>query len=87
MTFVRKVAMRKTRIKPEQFVRLWLEAVENREGISWIANTIGCSDQHVHMMAGALRKSGVELPSIRKTFVEAIDVNQMNKLIKEQLGN
>lgn len=82
-----KMAMRKTRVKPEQFVRLWLEAVENRKSISWIANTIGCSDQTVHSMASSLRNQGVELPSIRRTFSEAIDVHKMNDLIKKQFGN
>lgn len=82
-----KIAMRKTRIKPEQFVRLWLEAVENRKGISWISQTIGCSDQTVHSMAASLRGKGVELPSIRRTFAEAIDVSKMNDLIRKQFGN
>lgn len=79
--------MRKTRVKAEQFVRLWMEAVEKRESISWIASTIGCSDQTVHIMAGNLRKRGVELPNIRRTFVETIDVNKMNALIREKFGN
>lgn len=86
MSNVRKVVMRKTRIKAEQFVRLWIEAVENREGISWIARTIGCSDQTVHIMANNLRKNGVALPSIRRTFVETINVNEVNKLIKQRFG-
>jgi len=79
--------MRKTRIKAEDFVRLWLEAVENRESISWIASTIGCSDQHVHTLASNLRKNGVDLPNIRRPFVETIDVNRMNALIREKFGN
>lgn len=79
--------MRKTRIKSEDFVRLWMEAVENREKISWIANTIGCSDQHVHLLAGTLRKQGVNLPNIRRTFVETIDVNKMNELIRQKFGD
>lgn len=79
--------MRKTRVTAEQFVRLWMEAVEKREKISWIANTIGCSDQSVHIMASNLRKKGVELPNIRRTFIETIDVNKMNELIKKQFNN
>lgn len=86
MTNIRRIGMRKTRIKAADFVQLWIEAVNNRESISWIARTIGCSDQHVHVLASNLRKTGVELPNIRRTFVETIDVNKMNELIKKQLG-
>lgn len=75
-----------TKIKAQQFVRLWNEAVENRHSISWIAKTIGCSDQHVHRLASSLRKQGVQLPSIRRTFVETIDVKQLNRMIAEKFG-
>lgn len=78
--------MRKTRVKAEDFVRLWNEAVENRESINWIANTIGCSNQTVSVMAANLRKQGVKLPNIRRTFVETIDVNQLNRMIAEKFG-
>lgn len=74
------------KIKAEQFVRLWNEAVENRENINWIANKIGCSDQHVHHLASSLRSQGVKLPNIRRTFVETIDVNQLNRMIAEKFG-
>lgn len=84
---VKKIAMRRTRIKAEQFVRLWNEAVENRESLTWIANTIGCSTQTVSVMASSLRKQGVELPSIRRTFVETVNVDELNKLIKEKFGD
>ena len=75
-----------SKIKAEQFVRLWNEAVENRHGISWIAKTLGCSDQHVHTLASSLRKQGVQLPSIRRTFVETVDVKQLNRMIAEKFG-
>lgn len=75
-----------SKVKAEQFVRLWNEAVENRHSIKWIANRIGCSDQYVHVMASSLRKQGVNLPSIRRTFVETIDVNQLNRMIAEKFG-
>lgn len=74
------------KIKAEQFVRLWMEAVENRHGVSWIAKTIGCSDQTVHKMASSLRSKGVELPNIRRTFVETVDVKTLNRLIAEKFG-
>jgi hypothetical protein len=75
-----------TRVKAEQFVRLWNEAVENRNGISWVAKTIGCSDQNVSQMAASLRKEGVMLPNIRRTFVETIDVKTLNRMIAEKFG-
>lgn len=75
-----------SKVKAEQFVRLWNEAVQNRHGISWIAQTIGCSDQTVHVMSAALRKQGVELPSIRRTFVETVNVKKLNRIIAEQFG-
>lgn len=74
------------KIKAEQFVRLWDEAVENRHGISWVARTIGCSDHHVHSLASSLRSQGVRLPNIRRTFVETIDVKQLNRIIAEKFG-
>lgn len=86
MSTPRKISIRKNRVKAVDFVRLWMEAIENRQSISWIANTIGCSDQTVHVMANSLRKQGVELPSIRRTFVETIDVDEMNKLIRNKFG-
>lgn len=79
--------MRKTRVKAEDFVRLWNEAVENRESLNWIAGTIGCSNQTVSVMAANLRKQGVNLPNIRRTFVETINVDQLNKMIKEKFGS
>lgn len=81
-----RLGMRKTRIKAEDFVRLWNEAVENRESLNWIANTIGCSNQTVSIMAAHLRKQGVGLPNIRRTFVETINVDQLNKLIRDKFN-
>lgn len=81
----RKLVYKK--VKAEQFVRLWLEAVENRESIAWIANRVGCSDQYVSVMVATLRKQGVELPAIRRTFVETIKVEDLNALIREKFGN
>lgn len=79
--------MRRTRVRAEEFVRLWNEAVENRESMTWVANTIGCSVQTVQSMASTLRKQGVELPSIRRTFMETIDVGKLNALIKQKFGD
>jgi predicted 3-demethylubiquinone-9 3-methyltransferase (glyoxalase superfamily) len=76
----------KPRIRAEEFVRLWNEAVEHRETIGWIANKIGCSDQYVHQLAATLRKEGVKLPNIRRTFVETVNVQTLNRLIAEKFG-
>lgn len=75
-----------SKVKAEQFVRLWNEAVENRHGITWIAKTLGCSDQHVSSLAASLRGQGVNLPPIRRTFVETVDVKQLNRMIAEKFG-
>lgn len=75
-----------SKIKAEQFVRLWNEAVEGRHSISWIAQKIGCSDVHVHSLAASLRRQGVNLPKIRRAFVETADVNHLNRLIAEKFG-
>lgn len=55
--------------------------------MTWVANTIGCSVQTVQSMASTLRKQGVELPSIRRTFMETIDVGKLNALIKQKFGD
>lgn len=75
-----------SKVKADQFVRLWNEAVENRHNINWIAQRLKCSDQHVHSLAASLRNKGVNLPSIRRTFVETVDVNQLNRMIAEKFG-
>jgi DNA-binding transcriptional regulator LsrR (DeoR family) len=75
----------KQRVKPEQFVRLWLEAYRNGQKISWIAETMGVSDASVSRMASSCRKNGVKLPNLRRTFTETINVNAMNKMISLQL--
>jgi hypothetical protein len=74
------------RIKAEHFVQLWLEACENRQPISWIANILRVSDQTVHRLASNLRSNGVDLPRIRQPFVEPVKVDRLNELIKKQLG-
>jgi biotin operon repressor len=73
-----------SKVKSEHFVRIWLEAVNNSESISWIGNTLGVSDVHVHQLAANLRKNGVDLPNIRRPFVEPTKIDQLNKLIKEK---
>ena len=75
-----------SKIKAEQFVRLWNEAVENRHSIKWIADRIGVSDVYVSVLATSLRRQGVNLPPIRRTFIETVDVNQLNRLIAEKFG-
>lgn len=76
-----------SKVKPEHFVRLWLEAVDNGESIGWIANTLKVSDTHVHALAKALRRAGVELPPIRRKFVEVADIGRLNELIRKQFGS
>lgn len=75
-----------SRIKSEQFVRVWLEAVDNGDSLTWIASTLGVSSQQVSILARNLRSNGVNLPSIRRPFVELLKVDQLNKLISEKFG-
>lgn len=76
-----------SKIKAEQFVRVWLEAVDNNDSLTWIANTLSISSQRVSTLASNLRKSGVDLPSIRRPFVEPVKVDQLNALIKEKFSS
>lgn len=75
-----------SKIKSEQFVRVWLEAVDNSDSLTWIASTLGISAQRVSILANNLRKNGVDLPSIRRPFVEPLKVDQLNKLIAEKFS-
>lgn len=76
-----------SKIKSEQFVRVWLEAVDNNDSLTWIANTLGISSARVSVLANNLRKNGVNLPNIRRPFVEPVKVDQLNKLIAEKFGD
>lgn len=73
-----------SKIKADKFVELWLEACEKRESITWIANTLKVSVGTVHILAANLRSNGVELPNIRRPFVERLDVSKLNDLIVKQ---
>lgn len=73
-----------SRVKAEQFVRVWIEAIDNGESISWIANTLKVSDVTVHKLAANLRTNGVDLPKIRRPFVEPVKVDQLNDLIRSK---
>jgi hypothetical protein len=74
------------KIKAKQFITLWLEAYEKGEGIPWIAQTIKRPQSTVHSIASTLRRSGVELPSLRRKYIETVNIDEMNKLIREKLG-
>lgn len=74
------------KVKSEQFVRVWIEAVDNNESLTWIANTLGISGQRVSQLAANLRSNGVALPNIRRPFVEPVKVADLNKLIAQKFG-
>lgn len=73
------------RVKPEQFIRLWLEAYRNRQKIAWIAETMGVSQATVSRLASNCRKKGVKLPNLNQSFTEAVKVDELNKMISQQL--
>jgi biotin operon repressor len=76
-----------SKIKAEQFVRVWLEAVDNSDSLTWVASTLGISTQRVSTLADNLRKNGVALPSIRRPFVEPLKIDKLNQLIREKFGD
>lgn len=68
------------------FVRTWVLAVEKAEGIHWIAQELGVSDNFIRNMAGRLRKHGVSLPPLamhpRTTRFGKVKTDELNKIIK-----
>lgn len=76
-----------SRIKAKHFVALWLEAYEKGEGIPYIADILKRPQSTVHGIANTLRVNGVELPSLRRKYIETVNVKDMNKMIKEKLNN
>jgi hypothetical protein len=76
-----------SKIKAKHFITLWLEAYEKGEGIPFIAKTINRPQSTVHSIASTLRRSGIELPSLRRKYIESVDIEDMNRLIREKLAN
>lgn len=72
-------------IKAEHFVRLWMEAYENGDGLVWIAERMNRPTTTVNGMACALRREGIKLPSLRRRHIEAVNIENLNKLIRERL--
>lgn len=73
------------RIKAEHFVRLWLEAHENGDGIVWIAERMNRPESTVNGMAMTLRREGIKLPSLRRRHIETVNIEDMNNMIREKL--
>jgi len=72
-------------IKAKHFVSLWLEAYENGDGLAWIAERMNRPETTVNGMAAQLRKEGVHLPSLRRRHIEAVSVEDLNRMIREKL--
>lgn len=72
-------------IKAEHFVSLWLEAYQNGDGLLWIAERMNRPLSTVNGMAATLRREGIKLPSLRRRHIEAVNIEDLNKMIREQL--
>jgi hypothetical protein len=73
-------------VKAEHFVRLWLEAYEDGDGIAWISERMNRPTSTVNGMAATLRREGIKLPTLRRRHIEAVNIEDLNRMIKEQLG-
>ena len=74
-------------VRAEHFVQLWLEAYENGDGIDWIAERMNRPNSTINGMAATLRREGVRLPTLRRRHIEAVNIHDLNSMIKEQLGD
>lgn len=72
-------------VKAEHFVHLWLEAYENGDGLLWVAERMNRPISTVNGMAATLRREGIKLPSLRRRHIEAVNIEDLNRLIREKL--
>jgi len=72
-------------IKAEHFVRLWLEAYKNGDGLDWIAERMNRRRTTISGMAATLRTEGIKLPTLRRRHIEAVNIEDLNKLIRQKL--
>lgn len=73
-------------VKAEHFVKLWLEAYQNGDGLLWVAERMNRPMSTVSGMAATLRREGIKLPSLRRRHIEAVNIEDLNRMIKEQLN-
>lgn len=69
----------------EQFVDLWVQAKQMKEGEYWIAAQLGITRQAVNFKANRLRAQGVRLPGLKfkNAVTSKLDVAALNRRIKE----
>lgn len=72
-------------IKAEHFVSLWLEAYQNGDGVDWIAERMNRPRTTVNGMAATLRREGIKLPTLRRRHIEAVNIEDLNRMIREKL--
>jgi len=72
-------------IKAKHFVALWLEAYQNGDGLQWIAERMNRPHTTINGMATQLRREGVKLPTLRRRHIEAVSIEDLNRMIKEKL--
>lgn len=70
----------------EEFVKAWAQAVRDGNNQSWLAEHFKVSRQHISQKAIYLRKNGVKLPTMKRTYVtESPDVDSLNALLEKEL--
>lgn len=72
-------------VKAEHFVRLWLEAYANNDGIDWVAERMNRPRSTINGMAATLRREGIKLPILRRRHIEAVNIEDLNRMIREKL--
>lgn len=69
-------------IATEQFVKVWMQAWEKKKDLDWIAARLGRTKSSVSNNAHRLKEAGVNLPRLY-----TLDVDRLNKMIKEKVDN
>lgn len=76
-------------VSNEDFVRVWLEAIELGEGTYWMSKQLNLATASIRHRADNLRKNGVKLPKMLlkpKTSKYKVNSGELNKIIKEKLN-
>jgi hypothetical protein len=71
----------------EAFVRIWIQAKLNNEGVQWIAAQLGISHQAVTNRANYLRGRGVKLPKLLRNQIPDTEVTRLNRIVEKEISN
>ena len=70
----------------EELVHLWLQAYRERRSAIWVAGKLGVSRQRVYQKVNKMRAEGVALPSLTTSSKSELDVEGLNKIIREEVN-